>query len=79
MKEVTCKKKLKHEWQAIRKNKDISHTLHYSLVWDIIVFAVCHCIAENCLVWRFYANSKSTLLAAKIKHKRNLKGFIDAW
>ena len=37
MKEVPCKKKLKHEWQAIRKNKDISHTLNYSLVWDIIV------------------------------------------
>lgn len=74
MKEVTCKKKLKHEWQAIRKNKDISHTLHYSLVWDIIVFAVCHCIAENCLVWRFYANSKSTPFSGKNQAQTKFEG-----
>lgn len=58
MKEATCKKKLKHEWQAIRKNKDISHTLNY-LVWDIIVLRYATVLPRIALCGVFALNSKS--------------------
>lgn len=73
MKEATCKKKLKHEWQAIRKNKDISHTLNY-LVWDIIVLRYATVLPRIALCGVFALNSKSYRHSGKNRIQAKFEG-----